>query len=183
MKAQHIIVIIVMIIKYEEIMDTLSNVIDNLINQNRSFEVPKNTFNCPICDRESNINEASIEPVTTSSKHIGTKIRGRVVTRTYRDTYYNVRICPKCNKRKIKVDRIILGFVLIVLPTLYSIFYFVNSDNNGIVNFILLMVLPIPLALLFIYIILSKIINALFFDIKIKKTEENNAILKNTFWL
>ena len=62
-----------------------------------NYEIPKLNlgmmyFRCPSCRKQFNINDATIIPINTKSEHVGTKISGRVVTRTYRDTYHHVTI-------------------------------------------------------------------------------------------
>ena len=132
-------------------------------------------FKCPICNKEADTSTASIEKVITNSKHIGTKVRGRTVTQTYRETYYNVRFCSKCYKRKEKYNSILIVFVFLIIPILYSIYYFSGSSHNGVWNFIVLLFM-LYFALLFVYGIINKIVEALFFDVDIEKAIKDNAI-------
>lgn len=76
-----------------ETLSKLSEAFDNI-------KLPPTTFVCPYCGKEHNIAEAKIEKILASSKHVSTKISGRIVTRTYQDSYYNIRFCTKCYKRK-----------------------------------------------------------------------------------
>ena len=45
-----------------------------------NIKLPPTTFICPYCGKEHNITDAKVEKILASSKHVSTKISGRIVT-------------------------------------------------------------------------------------------------------
>ena len=62
-----------------ETLSKLSEAFDNI-------KLPPTTFVCPYCGKEHNIAEAKLEKILAASKHVTTKVSGRIVTRTYQDS-------------------------------------------------------------------------------------------------
>ena len=154
-----------------------------------NYEIPKLNldlgmmyFRCPSCRKQFNINDATVIPINTKSEHVGTKISGRVVTRTYSDTYYHVRFCKSCAKKRIKRQRTIIWSTISILVALLILYYIFNWDkvmaHGGIGN---------AIGMLFVFAFLGLIVFAivgwithLLFDktIDIEQAAKDNA-LKN----
>lgn len=109
--------------------------IENL-ELNNSFRNWSGTFVCPDCGQELKVDDAEVIKIQTSSKHIGTESHGRIIIRTYRETYYNIRFCKFCAKnRKItsKIGRIIM---FIVIPLCFGVFLSIYDPDRGVVGFL-----------------------------------------------
>ena len=145
----------------------------------RTFEQRKESkFTCPICSKEYYVIDAVVENIVTKSEHVGTKVSGRRVTRTYRDTSYDVRFCSKCYKRKHNSHIVLRVIMFILLPTLYSINYFANHgavDFLGFLSFLGFLLMFFFLHAL-IYSLLVKFVDAVFFSVDIEKAIRDNAI-------
>ena len=69
-------------------------------------------FNCPICHKSFDVNDAVVEDIVTNSEHTKTTIRGRRIERTYLDTHCYVRHCKICIAKKVWTRRIINLLIL-----------------------------------------------------------------------
>ena len=72
------------------------------------------SFICPSCGKKLKVKEAKVIPIQIESKHIETKVHGRMIERKYRDTYYNIRFCPSCAKRK-RINTIICIIIFFIM--------------------------------------------------------------------
>ena len=142
-------------------------------------------FRCPNCRKQFNINEASVIPVNTKSKHVGTKISGRTVTRTYQDTYYHIRFCPSCAKKRSKKISYLSRSVMIIYLLFVILYYFLNWEKlmaNGGIGNVIGMVFAFLLLGLIVFAILGWIIHLVFDKtIDIEQAAKDNAI-KNPFF-
>lgn len=139
-----------------------------------NIKLPPTTFKCPYCGEEYNITDAKVEKVLASSKHVSTKISGRIVTRTYVDSYYNVRFCPSCYKRKNITKKILYSSIFVIATILYAIHYFGNLGGSfgRFLGFLLLLYFLISLGVGALNWILDKTI----YDVDFENTHKNNAI-------
>lgn len=139
-----------------------------------NIKLPPTTFICPYCGKEHNITDAKVEKILASSKHVSTKISGRIVTRTYQDSYYKVRFCAKCYKRKKRTKTILYSSILALSTILYGIHYFRNLDGS-ILGFLGFLVLLYFLVLLGIG-VLNWILDKTIYDVDFESAVKNNAI-------
>lgn len=139
-----------------------------------NIKLPPTTFICPYCGKEHNINDAKIEKILASSKHVSTKISGRIVTRTYQDSYYNIRFCTKCYKRKMRTKTILYSSIFVLSTILYGIHYFGNLDSSilGFLGFLVLLYFLVFLGVGVLNWILDKTI----YNIDFEDAANNNAI-------
>lgn len=151
--------------------------LENLSKLSEAFtniKLPPATFICPYCGKEHNITDAKIDKILASSKHVSTKISGRIVTRTYQDSYYNIRFCAKCYKRKKRTKIILYSSILALFTILYGIHYFGNLDGSilGFLGFLVLLYFLVFLGIGLLNWILDKTI----YDIDFEDAANNNAI-------
>ena len=134
-------------------------------------------YKCPYCGEEHRIDDYVAVKKKIDSKQISTKISGKIVTRTYLDSYVNIRVCSKCSKKKKLVEGIVNVICFIIIPVIFSINYFVKKDAS-IQNF-----LGTILALYFIMLIIEAIVRLFiensFFNIDIEKAFNDNAIIES----
>lgn len=138
------------------------------------IKLPPTTFICPYCGKEHKIIDAKIEKILASSKHISTKISGRIVTRTYQDSYYNIRFCAKCYKRKMRTKTILYSSIFVLSTILYGIHYFGNLGGSVLVflGFLILLYLLVLLGVGVLNWILDKTI----YNVDFEDAANNNAI-------
>ncbi len=139
-----------------------------------NIKLPPTTFRCPYCNKEHNIIDAKIEPILASSKYVSTKVSGRIVTRTYQDTYYNIRFCTKCYKHKTMTKLILYCSILALSTILYGIHYFSNLDGSilGFLGFLILLYLLVLIGIGALNWLLDKTI----YDVDLEYAANNNAI-------
>ena len=139
-------------------------------------------FRCPICGKQYRIEEAVVIPINTKSEHVGTKISGRTVTRTYQDTYYHIRFCKSCAKKRIKKESLFTWSIMIIFIVLAILFFVINWNkimgNGGIGNAIGLLFVLVIIGL-FVMAVIGWIKHFLFDkSIDISQAAKGNA-LKN----
>ena len=144
-----------------------------------NIKLPPTTFICPYCDKEHNIADAKTEKILASSKHVSTKISGRIVTRTYQDSYYNIRFCAKCYKRK-KMIKTILYCLILALSTLLYGSHYLGNLNGSIWGFLGFLILLYFLILLVIG-VLNWILDKTIFDVDFENAANNNAIEPHSY--
>ena len=132
-------------------------------------------YKCPYCGKEHEINDCVVEKILAKSKHISTKYRSRLVIRTYRDSYYYVRVCHKCHKKKKITLYTLQVLFFVVCPILYTLHYF-KTSNNGIGNY-LGVILCVYFLCYLIYLIVGSLIAYTMFPINFEKANKDNAIL------
>lgn len=144
-----------------------------------NFKLPPTTFKCPYCGEEYNITDAKVEKVLASSKHVGTKISGRIVTRTYMESYYNVRFCPNCYKHKHRTKKILYSAIFLIATTLYAIHYFgkIGGSVWDFLGFLLLLYILISLGVGVLNWVLDKTI----YDVDFENAHKNNAIEPHSY--
>lgn len=156
--------------------------LEHLLKLSEAFaniKLPPTTFVCPYCGKEHNITDAKIEKILASSKHVSTKISGRIVTRIYQNSYYNVRFCSKCYKRKMRTKTILYGSILALSTILYGIHYFGNLGGSilGFLGFLILLYFLVFLGIGALNWILDKTI----YDVDFENAAKNNAIEPHGF--
>ena len=136
------------------------------------------TFKCPYCGKEHKISEAKIDLLITS-KHIDTKISGRFVTRTYKDTYYKIRCCEKCLKSKNRIKISFYALIFIASTIFYSVSHseLLSESVGSFLGFMLLMYLLVFLGIG----CLNWLLNKTVYDIDIEEARKNNAIEPHSF--
>lgn len=102
---------------------------------NDSFRRWSRTFVCPDCGQEIDVNEAEVIKIQTASKHIGTEFHGRIIVRTYRNTYYNVRFCKSCAKTRKLTSRVLRVIMFIIIPLCFGVVLSVCEPDRGIGGF------------------------------------------------
>ena len=88
------------------------------------------TFICPKCGKKVLIKDARIIPIQTKSEHVDTKIKGRMVQRTYRDTFHAIRFCNECAKKKHKYSKIGLLIMFCFIPLSISIWVWTLPERG-----------------------------------------------------
>lgn len=88
-------------------------------------------FTCPDCDKQFKVKDAVVRKIQTESKHVSTEFHGRIVERKYRDTYYNVRFCPSCAKKRKILSAIGLIILFVIIPLSMAI-WSVSQPEGGI---------------------------------------------------
>lgn len=139
-----------------------------------NFIPPPSTFKCPYCGKEHSISEAKTEKILASSKHVKTNYRGRNVIYTYLDTYYNIRFCPKCYKRKYWTKRILYVSIFAIFTLILGLIYF--RDSNGSVWRFLASLCIFYLLLILAVGLLNWILDKTIFAVDFEKAHQDNAI-------
>lgn len=92
-------------------------------------------FVCPDCRKQFKVNDAVVIQIQTESKHIGTEFHGRIVERKYRDTYYNVRFCSCCAKKRKMISKISLMILFVIIPLSVAI-WSISQPGRGVGSFL-----------------------------------------------
>ena len=133
-------------------------------------------FKCLICNNEFNVDDAIISKEQIKSEHLNTKISGRIVTRTYLDTHYNIRYCQHCHIKKTLIFKVGMIIIWILLPVTHFICSFEKFiDNDDILDLLVKLLLVYPLNCLFVSIGFVFIYNTIY-KVDIDKAIENNAV-------
>ena len=131
-------------------------------------------YTCPYCKKEHS--DYKVEKRLIGSKYQGASIRGRTVTHKFQDSYYYIRICPKCDRKKRIINAILNILIYIGGIILYGFYYFGNFENKGVGNFIgISIILLLPLSI--IKAIIIKILDNTLYDIDYEEANRNGAIL------
>ncbi len=111
------------------------------ISELGSIKFPKphipreDSFVCPDCKKQIKVNDAVVIQIQTESKHIGTEFHGRIVERKYRDTYYDVRFCPSCAKKRKLISKISLMILFIIIPLSVAI-WSISQPGRSVGSFL-----------------------------------------------
>ena len=152
--------------------------IESLINTVANIKLNGATFKCPYCGKEYDIKDAVVEKILASSEHTSTKIRGRKITYTYIDSYYYVRFCAKCHKRKTATKKVIFGSIFITAFIYFVINIFKNGsfeDGLDIMAFILIAFMLYFLLRLVVGVILW-VLDKTIYAVDFEEAHKNNAI-------
>ena len=130
------------------------------------------SFTCPYCKTKHDINDAIVERILDKSEHVHTSWRMRYAVQTYRDTYYNVRFCPRCFKRKHKVKKII-GILMYLIPLTWLV---IATWAAGTMDKILVGVLPILFICWLSKGLLFFLLDKTIYDVDFEEAHRNNAL-------
>ena len=93
---------------------------------------------------------------------------------TYKNSYYNIRFCPKCHKNKI-TTKWIINILIFIIFTAICVSYYNTTDNISTSDFLVYLFFRY-LGMGILMLILNHILDKTFFDIDIKKAHSDNAI-------
>ena len=132
-------------------------------------------YNCPICHKEFDIKDSTIEDIITKSKHVSSTIRGRHAVHKYIDTHYYVRHCKKCVKKRDWTRRII-NITILISFSLLDILKNITSSYHPIQE---LLILPFALFLIWVFICspINFVIYKIFFEPDIDYAHDHNALV------
>lgn len=91
-----------------------------------------NTFICPWCGKEYNINDAHVMEISTGKELIDTEYHMNSTTKTYAKISYRVRFCVKCIEKNKRHKRIFFNVAKIIYAALsVMLFYWlITSDEE-----------------------------------------------------
>lgn len=95
---------------------TYDNIFDSINDRIEKIKF----FNCPDCGVKHSTETAVIRSIQTKSKYLRTEIKGKIITRLYLDTYYKVRFCHKCARKRSIKTKIYYSFFLLIIPLVSS---------------------------------------------------------------
>jgi hypothetical protein len=139
-------------------------------------------YKCPVCDTIHSKDDCVIIKQEVESTFIGRErdrandtLRMRAYKEKYLVKYYNVRICPKCAKKR-KMHYI----YALIIPIVLLVLLFIRNlssvpDNSTVLEQLFLVLVAGGLICAFIYLILALIITKSHM-IDIEKAKENRAI-------
>ncbi len=139
-------------------------------------------YKCPVCDTIHSKDDCIIIKQEVESTFIGRErdsandtLRMRAYKEKYLVKYYNVRICPKCAKKR-KMHYI----YALILPIVLLVLLFIRNlssvpDNSTVLEQLFIVLVAGGLTCAFIYLIIALIITKSH-KIDIEKAKENRAI-------
>ena len=139
-------------------------------------------YKCPVCDTIHSKEDSIIIKQEVESTFIGRErdsandtLRMRAYKEKYLVKYYNVRICPKCAKKR-KMHYI----YALILPIVLLVLLFIRNlssvpDNSTVLEQLFIVLVAGGLTCAFIYLIIALIITKSH-KIDIEKAKENRAI-------
>lgn len=139
-------------------------------------------YKCPVCDTIHSKDDCVIIKQEVESTFIGRErdsandtLRMRAYKEKYLVKYYNVRICPKCAKKR-KMHYI----YALIIPIVLLVLLFIRNlssvpDNSTVLEQLFLVLVAGGLICAFIYLILALIITKSH-KIDIEKAKENRAV-------
>ena len=132
-------------------------------------------FNCPICHKEFNVDDAIIEKVVVKSEKVSSTVRGRHAVHTYRDHYYLARLCKKCIKKR-EIIKWIINLLVLIPVLIWGIQGLAKGDSKeAFINFFMIP-LSMFLAWLFVCLPIYALICRIFFHPNREYAGQHNAI-------